>query len=348
MQDLSVKTNGITLHAVTTGEGPLVVFCHGFPGHWSSWTDQMNAVAAAGYKALALDMRGYGESSRPDAIADYSMDHQINDLLGLLTALGEQQAVFVGQDFGAPLVWNLAVRHPDKVAAVIGISIPFDHDYFGRSCLGHLSEEQLSKLPNNQLLVASPINPPSVGFKAIAEHQFLHAYYFQEEGVADKALSSNAREFLTRIYWGLSAKGSLGEWSDYPAEGTHYLDVLPKAPPLPWPWMSHQAMDTIEAAFLLAGPDKAFSGGLASYRVADINWQIGSQYAALDVTVPALFIAGKEDPVVQSVDEAALARVDQRMSDLRGVHFIPNAGHFVQMEKPKATSEKILQFLNTL
>lgn len=341
-------TDRIKLHVAMLGAGPLVVFCHGFPGHWSNWRHQLHAVSAAGFHCLAVDMRGYGKSSRPAHVADYNMDEQIADMCGLLDALGVEKAIFVGQDFGAALVWNLAVREPSRVSAVIGISVPFDHDYYGRSCMGHLSKENLVNASLDQLLVASPINPPSHGFNAIAEHQFLHAHYFQQEGLPDRELGNNAREFLCRIYWGLSAQGNLGDWSDYPADGTGYLDVLPKAPPLPWPWMDEEAMTTIESAYLEAGIDKAFTGALASYRVADINWYLGEQYAAQNVEVPALFIAGEADPVMASVNDEALQRMAKRIPDLRGIRIISDAGHFVQVEKPDATSTAIIAFITGL
>jgi len=343
-----IRTNGVDLHVAMQGSGPFVIFCHGFPGHWSSWKHQLQAVAKAGYTGVAVDMRGYGESSRPALVADYSMDEQVADMCGLLDALDIEEAIFTGQDFGAALVWNMAVREPSRVKAVIGISVPFDHDYYGRSCLGHLSQEALEDQQLGNLLVASPINPPSVGFDAIAKHQFLHAKYFQEEGVADRELGNNAREFLTRIYWGFSAEGNLGDWSAYPAEGTQYLDVLPVAPSLPWPWMSERDMDIVEAAYLSSGKEKAFYGGLASYRVADINWYIGEKYADKNVEPPALFIAGENDPVMEAVGTEIFDRMKFRVTDLRGIKIIPNAGHFVQLEKAAETSEAILAFINTV
>jgi pimeloyl-ACP methyl ester carboxylesterase len=343
-----IETNRIKINVAMQGAGPLVVFCHGFPGHWSNWRHQLHAISAAGFRCLAVDMRGYGKSSRPSHVADYNMDEQIADMCGLLDALDAEKAVFVGQDFGAALVWNLAVREPSRVSAVVGISVPFDHDFYGRSCMGHLSEEDLAKEPADNLLVASPINPPSHGFNTIAEHQFLHAHYFQQEGLPDRELGHNAREFLCRIYWGLSAQGSLGDWVDYPSAGTQYLDVLPKAPPLPWPWMDEEDMNTIEAAYLEAGIDKAFTGGLASYRVADTNWYIGEKYATQNIEVPALFIAGEADPVMASVDDALLQRMSQRIPNLRGIRVIAEAGHFVQLERPDETSTEIIEFITRL
>lgn len=343
-----LSTNGVELHTAIQGQGPLIVFCHGFPGHWSQWKHQMQAVAEAGFTALALDMRGYGNSTRPEHVSDYCMDKQLADLCGVLDALEVQQAIFIGQDFGAPIVWNMAQRHADRVKAVIGISVPFDHDYSGRSCLGHLPEAESKDGLSNGLLFASPLNPPTVGFNQVAEHQFMHAHYFQKEGPADKELAENAREFLQNIYWGLSAKGGLGDWSVFPSEGTSYLDVLPKSPSLPWPWMSVADMDEIEKAYLSAGKTNAFTGGLANYRVADMNWYSGKQFAADNILVPAIFLAGADDPVIQALDDACFERMEVRVKDLRGIHLIPNAGHFVQLEQAETCSQLIVEFSQSI
>lgn len=342
-----IDSNGINLHIAVQGEGPLVVFCHGFPGHWSHWKHQLSAVANAGFTAVAVDMRGYGKSSRPAAVEDYNMNNQIADMLGLLDSFSRGEAIFIGQDFGAALVWNMAAREPARVTAVVGISVPFDHDYYGRGCWGHLAQDDLPEEAVNALF-ASPIRQPSKRFAAIAVQQFLHAHYFQQQGPADKELGENAREFLTRVYWGLSAQGSLGDWVEYPSEGTRYLDVLPVAPELPWAWMSEEDMDIIVDAYLTSGEETAFTGGLASYRVADTNWEIGAQYAALNVEVPALFVAGETDPVMETVDDSVLGRMRQRVTDLRDMIIVPDAGHFVQLEKPEQTNSAIVEFIRCI
>ncbi len=140
----------------------------------------------------------------------------------------------------------------------------------------------------------------------------------------------------------------MGDWSKHTSEGVGYLDVLPPAPDLPWSWMSEEDMDIIVAGYETVGSEKAFSGGLASYRVADTNWEIGAKYAALNIEVPALFIAGESDPVMATVDDALLARMKQRVTDLRDIKIIPNAGHFVQLEKAEETSAAIIDLINAI
>lgn len=119
-----VATNGIELNVTEYGEGPAVVLCHGFPELGFSWRHQVFALAAAGYRVLVPDMRGYGGSSRPADPAAYDILTVAGDLTGLLDEAGESEAVFVGHDWGAAVVWQLALAHPGRVRAVAGLSVP--------------------------------------------------------------------------------------------------------------------------------------------------------------------------------------------------------------------------------
>ena len=120
-----LPVNGIRLHVVEEGEGPLVLLVHGFPESWYSWRHQLPVLAAAGYRAVAIDVRGYGRSSAPPAIEDYRMLRHVADNVALVAALGEEQAVVVGHDWGAPIAWNSALLRPDVFRAVAGLSVPF-------------------------------------------------------------------------------------------------------------------------------------------------------------------------------------------------------------------------------
>src|SRR5207248_2857223 len=107
------------------GAGPLVVLCHGFPESWYSWRHQLAALAEAGFHAVAPDMRGYGQTDRPEAIDQYTLLHLVGDMVGLLDVLGAEQAVIAGHDWGAPVAWNAARLRPDRIRGVIGLSVPF-------------------------------------------------------------------------------------------------------------------------------------------------------------------------------------------------------------------------------
>ena len=120
-----VGANGIHLHFVEQGEGPMIVLCHGFPELWYSWRYQLPALSAAGFRAVAVDMRGYGQSDRPETIDQYTLLHLVGDMVGLLDALGVQQAAIAGHDWGAVVAWHAALLRPDRFRAVAGLSVPF-------------------------------------------------------------------------------------------------------------------------------------------------------------------------------------------------------------------------------
>jgi pimeloyl-ACP methyl ester carboxylesterase len=341
-----LRTNGIDMHIAEAGSGPLVVMVHGFPGLWFSWRHQLPVLAAAGWHAVAVDQRGYGRTDRPTDPAVYDADYVANDMLGLLDALGEKKAIFIGHDFGAQLVYNLAVRHPDRVTAVIGMACPYDFDLAGRGGMG----SKPAKDDNNfNAEFAAPDMRPSEVFARAAKRHFLHLHYFQEIGPGETELGAQPREFLTRLFWALSPRGNLLGWANYPTEGTGYLDVLEKpAMPLPWPWMSQEDMDTYVTEFTRQGGEKTFIGGLNSYRVADRNWELGAKWADADIEMPSAFIAGDHDPVLKMIRPDALDILRSRSRDLRQVSIIADAGHFVQQEQPDATNIAILSFLESV
>jgi pimeloyl-ACP methyl ester carboxylesterase len=350
MTDIShrmVRTNGIDMHIAEAGTGPLVVLVHGFPGLWYSWRHQLPALAAAGYRAVAVDQRGYGRTDRPVDPAVYDADYVANDMLGLLDALGEPEASFVGHDFGAQLTFNLAVRHPERVTSVVGMACPYDFDLAGRGGAGSDPEPAASEGFDAEF--ASPTLRPSELFALAAKRHFLHLHYFQTIGPAEAELGANPREFLTRLFWALSVEGSLLDWTKFPSEGTGYLDVLAKpARPLPWPWLSTEDLETYIAEYTRTGPETTFIGGLNSYRVADRNWELGAKWADHDITRPAAFIAGASDPVLKMIRPDAIDIMKRRCPDLRQISIIPDAGHFVQQEQPAATNAALLSFLATL
>ena len=122
---LRVETNGIGMHAAVLGDGPALLFCHGFPGLWYSWRRQLPAVAQAGFRAIAVDMRGYGRTDRPPSASEYGNQTIVADLTGLLDSLEIEQAVFVGHDFGAQACWAAALHAPDRVRGVVSIGVPY-------------------------------------------------------------------------------------------------------------------------------------------------------------------------------------------------------------------------------
>ncbi|HEY7934085.1 MAG TPA: alpha/beta hydrolase [Solirubrobacteraceae bacterium] len=164
-----VQTNGIELHVAEEGEGPLLVLCHGFPELWYSWRQQIPVLAQAGYRVVAPDMRGYGDSSAPVEVEAYDIVSLCGDLCGLLDALGAESAVFIGHDWGANLVWHMAVFHPERVRAVAGLSVPF--------------------------VPRAPAPPIPIMRRHLGEDFYI--VWFQQPGVADEALARDVRRTLS-------------------------------------------------------------------------------------------------------------------------------------------------------
>ncbi|WP_051406904.1 alpha/beta hydrolase [Nocardia sp. CNY236] len=306
------------MHVAEQGEGPPVVFCHGFPHTWYIWHRQLSAVAAAGYRALAPDLRGYGRTDVPADPTEYTNRAVCADLLGLLDDVGAEQAVFVGLDFGAALVWELALRAPARVGGVIVLNNPFTP--------------------------RPPRAPSHLWAKAAARH-FLHLHYFQTPGVADAELGARPRESLARIYYALSADYHYLDTWRFPAEGVGYLDVLPHAPALPWRWLGEDELDCIAQDFDRTG----FTGGLNWYRSLDRNWELTSDYADAKVAVPSYFLYGSRDPDMEGFSgRDPLAVMRGNVIDLRAVTEVPDAGHLVHLERTAEVNRLITAHLRDL
>jgi pimeloyl-ACP methyl ester carboxylesterase len=164
-----MRLNGIELHVVEEGAGPLVVLCHGFPELAYSWRHQIPVLAREGYRVVAPDMRGFGESSAPAQVEAYDVVSLCGDMTGLLDALGEEAAVFVGHDWGASVVWSLAVLEPERVRAVAGLSVPF--------------------------VPRAPAAPIPIMRRHLGEDFYI--VWFQEPGLADEELARDVRRTLT-------------------------------------------------------------------------------------------------------------------------------------------------------
>lgn len=313
-----VTTNGVRMHVAEQGEGYPVIFCHGFPHTWFIWHHQLESLAAAGYRAIAPDLRGYGQTDLPADVDSYTNEGVIGDLLALLDDIGAEQAVFVGLDFGAALVWELALRAPERVRGVIVLNNPF--------------------------APRPPRSPSQLWAKAAARH-FLHLHYFQTPGVADAELAARPREFLQRVYYSLSADYHYLDTWQFPAEGTGYLDVLPAAPPLPWRWLTQNEFDTLAKDFERTG----FTGGLNWYRALDRNWELTADYADASVTVPAYFMYGDHDPDMEGFSgRDPLTTLRNHVPDLRAVTKITDAGHLVQLERAAEVNSLLTTHLREL
>lgn len=318
-----IETNGVKIRAAVQGEGPLVVMVHGFPESWYSWRHQMGPIAAAGFTACAIDVRGYGGSDKPQAVEAYSMQELTADVAGVVEALSPgKPAVLMGHDWGAPIVWHTAVLHPDHVRAVAGLSVPY---------------YALPPAPLNQI------------FKAMFTDQgkFFYMAYFQQEGVAEAEFEADVRGALRRLYYASSANSD-GRWGSMSKAATEpMLQGLDDPNPFP-SWLSAADIDYYVGEFERSG----FRGPINRYRNFERDWQLMNSVPDRVLHQPSLFAAGEKDMVLKMFGDGAIegitARMHETMSDLRGVHLIPNCGHWTQQETPNDTTRILIDWLATL
>lgn len=311
-----VETNGVQLRVVEAGErgAPVVILAHGFPELAYSWRHQIPVLAEAGYHVLAPDQRGYGGSSCPEAVEAYDIHQLTADLVGLLDDVGAERAVWVGHDWGAAVVWNAPLLHPDRVAAVAALSVP--------------------AVPRSHVA-------PTKAWRKMFGDKFFYILYFQEPGVADAELNGDPARTMRRMLGGLRTSGDPLSASRMVASGPEgFIDRLPEPDRLP-DWLSQDELDHYISEFSRTG----FTGGLNWYRNFDRNWETTPELADAKITVPALFIGGTADPVL------TFTRADRASHLITGPYrqvMIDGAGHWLQQERPDEVNAALLDFLNGL
>jgi pimeloyl-ACP methyl ester carboxylesterase len=309
----TIETNGIEMHVAEAGEGPLVVLCHGFPESWYSWRHQLPALAEAGYHVVAPDQRGYGQTTAPEAIEQYTQLHLVGDIVGLVAALGEERAVIAGHDWGAPVAWNAATWRPDLFRGVIGLSVP--------------ASERSSVSPLAML-------------RQLFADSFFYILYFQTPGVAEHELQKDVRRTLRMFLHGASGAGMERAFQALPKTAS-FLDQLEEPEKLP-DWLSEQDLDFFTQEFERRG----FRGGLNWYRNMDRSWELSAPFQGRKIEPPALFISGDRDLIRGNpLWESQLRAVT---SDLRDIVLLPEIGHWTQQEAPDAVNRAMIDFLRSL
>ncbi|MGD9705663.1 MAG: alpha/beta fold hydrolase [Acidimicrobiia bacterium] len=316
----TAHVNGIELDVLEAGDptAPPIILSHGFPEGSYSWRHQLPVLAAAGYHVIAPDQRGYGSSSAPKDVADYGIRHLTDDLLGLLDETGHQQAVFVGHDWGALIVWDLARLHPERVRAVVGVSVPF---------------------------VQWPA-PPTQLMRMMFTDRFFYMLYFQPVGPAEAELGADPYRTMATVLWAASGEGFANRHVPAelpPMEGTGFLTNMPDPPARPWTWLTEEDLQTYADAFTVSG----FFGPVSYYRNLDANFEVVSDFPPERLTMPSFFIGGENDPVLV-MDPSGLDRMPTQLSAYRGHVLLPGAGHWTQQESPEAFNDALLGFLATL
>ncbi len=310
--------NGIGVHYVEQGSGPLLVLCHGFPHLWLSWHRQIAALAGQGWRVVAPDMRGMGQTDAPADPTQYDCDHTVGDLLGLLDHLGEERAVFAGLDFGIFAIYDLAWRHPERVRAVIALENPFWPDREDIAPLAEAAEW--------------------------ARNHFVHIEYFRPPGPADRDLAAAPREFLRKVFYALSADYHyLDVWKHPP--GTTYLAALPETPPLPWPWLAEWELEWFVSEYSRSG----FTGGLNWYRAMDLRWEQRRPFRGTRSTVPYYFIGSRQDVDLEAWHgDDPIAAIPQHHADVRRVEILDRGGHMLQLERSDEVTRIMAAFLREI
>ena len=314
----TIDTGEVALRCAVEGEGPLVIMVHGFPESWYSWRHQIGPVADAGFTACAVDVRGYGGSDKPQPVEAYAMERIVGDLIGLRKALSpDAPAVLVGHDWGAPIVWNSALTHPEHFRAVAGMSVPFS---------------------------GVPQRPFTEVFREhfTSQGRFFYQEYFQEPGVAEAEAEADPRDFVQRMMYSISGDVPPGDYWDKPL-GATFLEGLPD--PEPVAWLTEDDLDFYEAEFTASG----FRGPLNRYRNHEADYAWLQNWAGKRIEQPALFIGGTRDPAtfLFGAIEDPVALVKMFAPRAEG-HILDGVGHWTQQERPDEVNAVLIDWLKRL
>jgi pimeloyl-ACP methyl ester carboxylesterase len=336
-----VNLDGVRLHVVEEGEGPLVILVHGFPELWYSWRHQMPVIAAAGYRAVALDQRGYGRSSKFWRTDAYHIHRLVNDVVRLVAALGEKHAILIGHDWGSPVVWTAAWLHPNIFRGVLGMCVPFS----GRGLIA---------LPDNPFGERSPheMYPRMSG-----PGQDFYQVYFSALGPVIDEIESDLRGWVRDLTWTVSGEAleaaGLSLRPDNaieltrasalcvkPGERMRDRFMTPRKMPA---WFTDQDLDVYVDALERGG----FAGPLSYYQNLQNDWRDLASQAGNPLEVPAMFL-GAEYDVGTWWGREAIERAPEVIPNWLGSRILKGAGHWLQQERAAETNAVVLEFLRAL
>jgi len=312
------EVNGIRMHYIDEGQGPLVILLHGFPYLWYMWRRQIPALASAGFRVVVPDQRGFGQSDQPVEIDAYDMSRAVGDVVGLMAALGETSAVIVGHDLGAWVAQAAAMMRPDLFRALVMLNTPVP--------------------PRGKVR-------PTVALREMAKGRVYHHLYFQQVGKPDRELASDPRKTLRSVYYSISGD-AIGEerWRLFIEPGESILNAFTEPKEFP-SWLSARAIDYYVEEYTRTG----FTGALNYYRCRDRNWEITSFLDGAVVSQPSMFIGGATDPSLEPAEIRSL--YDQLEAYLPGLTkkvLLPGVGHSAAEERPDQVNELLLEFLEQL
>lgn len=304
--------DAVSIAARVAGDGPLVVLIHGFPSFSGAWRHQVPALAEAGYRVAALDVRGYGGSSRPESIDAYRMRLLVDDVVAVIDGLGEPDATVIGHDWGAGIAWMTALLAPSRVRAVAGLSVPYQ----------------------------PPIAfPPSAMFRQLSgDGRRFYMEYFAAPGEAEQEIEGDVRGWLAGMY--------ASEWGPTYAElqrafvpdGRALRDSFTTSEPPEW--LAGEPFEALVATFERTG----FTGALNRYRAMELDHDDLAEFRSRPIEQPALFIGGDRDGAMLMTRQAIEA-LPQTLPNLTRKVVLQNCGHWIPEEKPAEVNRLLLEFL---
>ena len=317
-----VESNGINIRLAMMGEGPLVIFCHGWPESWYSYRHQLPVVADAGFKAVAYDVRGYGESDKPYEVEAYTMRNMTNDVIGIIDVLGYDTAITIGHDWGGPIALNTAALNEDRITATGTLSVPFT----GRG-----------PMPTLDL------------WKEIYKDRFFYQLYFQKEGIAEEEFESDLSKSLFMTYTNSDGrgmkfnfeKGQSGLVTEKTKDST-FLEGMEIFKDFP-NWFTKEDLDYFVSQFEMSG----LRGPFNRYRAQNIDWHEIPELEGKILEQPAFFVTGTLDPVNFFVptDQSLTERIKPNYKNLLFAEELEGIGHWTQQEAPEEVNNFILNFL---
>ena len=302
-----IKTTDINMEIFEQGDGFPVILAHGFPELAFSWRFQISALSKAGYRVIAPNQRGYGATDKPESVEAYDIRHLCGDMAGLLDALGLEKAIFVGHDWGGPVVWNMPLLHPDRVAGVVGMSVPFR--------------------PRED---SDPVATMEQYFGS--EHYIVH--FNRQPGLADAAFAANPGRFFSNVFRRRQphADRKAKESTERPSFNVSLMSLLDLTDPPGQPLMSEEELEVFVVAFSKGG----FTGPINWYRNITRNWEMSADLPQR-INVPCAMIFGSYDIVPKGGD------VSEYVPNLESITL--ECGHWIQQEKPDEVNTFLIDWL---
>lgn len=312
IEHLTLSVDRLRLHVATAGAGPLVVLLHGFPELWSAWHNQIPALAAAGFRVAAPDLRGFGQSDGPESPHAYSTLHLAGDVIGIIHALGEKNAVVVGHDWGAPIAWTSALIRPDVVRAVVALNGPYR---------------------------ARTPQPPLQTLRAAGLDRY-YWFYLQTPAAVDE-LGRDVAATLRTLLFGASGDAPPPDRDTVlMPESGKFLDAFATSSRLP-KWVDPNHFARLVSEYERTG----FRKPLYLYHNLDLNWELLAAWSGKPIEQPALLLAGDRDPTL--INEWGRRALDAMPSVVPNakIQWLHGAGHWLQQEKPAEVTAALLDFL---